>query len=838
MDLESRGDSSSTSSTMIILNDITNCNDNSNNNVPEERMSLQPQQEQQHPIRYGKMRSLSMPDVSELADIQAFNEALFATAATSDENLTTATITKSHNKGDNCASDSSSSAQSPVATTKETVTATLDTEILSPSVTASLKSNTMSSGSTQILQPLRLFSFGLHRSMSMMISPAAETIVTTMDKPQEQEQNDNPVEPAQDIVVEFETSQRKNNQKEQQQQQQPEEGSTAGEDFFMAPFDSDESSVCSNVSRESSSSSLSSMHATTSSTAGFLPKFYSQQKLKTLLPPPSSSSLNSLISNQSIPKMTTAPSPTRIPTTTPDSSLSTYEQSQPPPVIALEQNQQSQRQHINDKQLQHCGEPTRQGEHQKTSSQHNLEVSSRSQLPERIDHSTTSTIDSQQGKHIVSFLSKFFFGGIPSCTGTSDNNTIIDNPFEASPRSVTQFQDALQKRHHHQQLDRDNNTISGLDTTQHKIDLLNGIDKSSPRQQQSSHVSLDTTRHKIDLLSGVDKASPTKQESPNFSQSNEVPQRPSSFSSLSSPRRRYIFSGTGTVQGKQSSSSKTKPSDQPLLQCQNNNCNANSIEDCTEPNQILPSHCGDNSGGCSSSTAAAAEEDQPKEFSLLQHSDRAQSLPVQLLPATTVSSAKLLPRKSSLKRISSYHEGGKIVNSHTQLGNSGEHSSSSSSSSVDSQSMKRNVSFSSLKIREYNVALGDNPSCSFGPPITLGWDYRDTTDVLVEDYESKRSTYNPRRTRHQLVLSYNMRKYLLLKTAGYTKVELLKAMQEVERIKSQRRVTDMLLPVSKLDEVLEDVVDKVKGMMIPPKTPHSKTIGAAESCHRMAMKSC
>ena len=169
------------------------------------------------------------------------------------------------------------------------------------------------------------------------------------------------------------------------------------------------------------------------------------------------------------------------------------------------------------------------------------------------------------------------------------------------------------------------------------------------------------------------------------------------------------------------------------------------------------------------------------DFKMLQESDRTTSMPANL-PSSRV------PRKPSLKKVSSF------------VGNS---------KSESSGSLKPSVSFSNLEIREYDVTLGDNPSCSFGPPVSLGWDFRDAQVVPLEKYERAREKKCPRRNPRQLVLSYNVRKYLLLKTAGYTKAELREAMKEVERIKNQRKMTDMMLP---LDEVMEGVIDHVKSM--------------------------
>lgn len=209
-------------------------------------------------------------------------------------------------------------------------------------------------------------------------------------------------------------------------------------------------------------------------------------------------------------------------------------------------------------------------------------------------------------------------------------------------------------------------------------------------------------------------------------------------------------------------------------------------------------------------------------FALLRATDRAQSLPPRLVPSR---SAK--PKKSAMKRTSSTTSTASSgATSTTSLEEGGccnvpasaalPESSSSVSlprSHSSTSSLKRNVSFTNLEIREYTIALSDHPGCSYGPPIQLGWDYQDRQSVEVDEYEKHRP---PRRSPHQLVLSYNVRRYLLLKRAGYSKSELQHAMKEVERVKRGRMVTDLFLPASPIDETFEEVVNRVKQLLFPP----------------------
>lgn len=111
---------------------------------------------------------------------------------------------------------------------------------------------------------------------------------------------------------------------------------------------------------------------------------------------------------------------------------------------------------------------------------------------------------------------------------------------------------------------------------------------------------------------------------------------------------------------------------------------------------------------------------------------------------------------------------------------------SDDSSDNDSQDIKRSVSFSKLQIREFlSVELSDNPSCSTGPPIQLGWEYEDRIDMDVDQYEMFRLPHR-KRSVQEMILPNHIRSYVLLNESGYTKAEVSDAIRQVERLKRER----------------------------------------------------
>ena len=125
------------------------------------------------------------------------------------------------------------------------------------------------------------------------------------------------------------------------------------------------------------------------------------------------------------------------------------------------------------------------------------------------------------------------------------------------------------------------------------------------------------------------------------------------------------------------------------------------------------------------------------------------------------------------------------------------------------RSFHKSVSFGSVHIREHNVILGDNPSCSSGPPLSLGWDYADNQAVGVEDQEFEKLARTPYQQLFPKINVYQ-RKHILIHSCGYSDHELIDARKQVEKVQFQRWITKALLPAQKIEEGIESAKRKLR----------------------------
>jgi len=121
---------------------------------------------------------------------------------------------------------------------------------------------------------------------------------------------------------------------------------------------------------------------------------------------------------------------------------------------------------------------------------------------------------------------------------------------------------------------------------------------------------------------------------------------------------------------------------------------------------------------------------------------------------------------------------------------------------ADVRSISKRVSFGSINIKHFPVIMGDNPTCKYGPPLTLDWLPHDESEILtsVDDYEDNFKTSfivhiaqrdgkkNPKLDDYER-LSVNEREKIL-KESGYTSTQMRKELEAIN-IERMHRIRAM-----------------------------------------------
>ena len=115
------------------------------------------------------------------------------------------------------------------------------------------------------------------------------------------------------------------------------------------------------------------------------------------------------------------------------------------------------------------------------------------------------------------------------------------------------------------------------------------------------------------------------------------------------------------------------------------------------------------------------------------------------------------------------------------------------------QRRRSSVQFGSLTIRNYEVQLGDHPSCSNGAPVSIGWRYNELNPICIEKYEAWMK--DKRRSRSEFHLPRTHRESIL-KEYGYSRSQMTEATKQVAKIKKQRRASLKTTPITRLQESL------------------------------------
>lgn len=97
------------------------------------------------------------------------------------------------------------------------------------------------------------------------------------------------------------------------------------------------------------------------------------------------------------------------------------------------------------------------------------------------------------------------------------------------------------------------------------------------------------------------------------------------------------------------------------------------------------------------------------------------------------------------------------------------------------------VRFTTISVRDYEIALEYNPTVTSGPAIGIGWQYLQSCTMTVDEYESIRPS-RLRLAKDSLRLSKEER-LQRLKSSGYTKQELQRAVKATNIARIKRRKT-------------------------------------------------
>lgn len=133
------------------------------------------------------------------------------------------------------------------------------------------------------------------------------------------------------------------------------------------------------------------------------------------------------------------------------------------------------------------------------------------------------------------------------------------------------------------------------------------------------------------------------------------------------------------------------------------------------------------------------------------------------------------------------------------------------STSGCSSRMKK-VRFDVVEIREYERAASDNPCCSSGPPIGIGWNHGETHRINMNDYEQNRGE----RTFYlDTVLTRSEREVLLLEW-DVNRSTIVASTRAAMKTKFQRKQTVVnARKFSKLEEVVEVTSRRLKRALLP-----------------------
>lgn len=143
----------------------------------------------------------------------------------------------------------------------------------------------------------------------------------------------------------------------------------------------------------------------------------------------------------------------------------------------------------------------------------------------------------------------------------------------------------------------------------------------------------------------------------------------------------------------------------------------------------------------------------------------------------------------------------------------------------------RNISFSSVDIREHERIAGDNPCVSQGVPLSIGWGYYQHDSIDLDDYENGKG---PARDKVEMMVPSAVRRAMLRQEFGVSIKEMNEAMKQANITKRQRRHTVATEHLEGWSEVLQSAKRKFK-RVVKGTTTEKEMQKLWEKAHKSAM---
>eukprot|EP00529_Nitzschia_sp_RCC80_P019898 CAMPEP_0113460756 /NCGR_PEP_ID=MMETSP0014_2-20120614/11162_1 /TAXON_ID=2857 /ORGANISM="Nitzschia sp." /LENGTH=430 /DNA_ID=CAMNT_0000352441 /DNA_START=303 /DNA_END=1595 /DNA_ORIENTATION=- /assembly_acc=CAM_ASM_000159 len=123
-------------------------------------------------------------------------------------------------------------------------------------------------------------------------------------------------------------------------------------------------------------------------------------------------------------------------------------------------------------------------------------------------------------------------------------------------------------------------------------------------------------------------------------------------------------------------------------------------------------------------------------------------------------------------------------------------------------SSPKNVRFSYVTIRNYDITMSDNPAVTAGPPIQLDWDYEQLPIIPIREFEHFRV---PRRMKqsNRLFISPEFRRGILLR-AGFSDDQIDSNQRAIAKVQKNRSLTCLSFPFYRVEYAVRSAGRKIQ----------------------------